>query len=73
MLQFLFQKNLYNPIDRILNYYTLYPISNLCLTGILLFYDKGFSFMSLLDIRYRQIFSGGFRTKMKIWSDENEK
>ena len=25
-------------------------------------------------IRYRQIFSGGYhRTKMKIWSDENEK
>ena len=24
-------------------------------------------------IRYRQIFSGGYRTKMKIWSDANEK
>ena len=26
-----------------------------------------------LGIRYRQIFSGGYRTKMIIWSDENEK
>ena len=24
-------------------------------------------------IRYHQIFSWGYRTKMKIWSDENEK
>ena len=31
-------------------------------------------FFSLpVSIRYRQIFSGGYRTKMKIWSDENEK
>ena len=33
----------------------------------------GSSNVSVSIIRYLQIFSGGYRTKMKIWLDENEK
>ena len=29
--------------------------------------------MKRIYVRYRQIFSGGSRTKIKKWSDENEK
>ena len=43
---------------------------------IAMLYDQKppiFSKNGVYGIRYRQIFSWGYRTKMKIWSDENEK